>query len=314
MSIGPAAMRTRARPLLGTLVEIGAAGAGLPALDAAIDRAFAVVQHVHACMSYHDTTSDVARLNRLGRGTTVVDAHTWRVLAAACEVSEASDGRFDVSIAPFLVRQGLLPRHPERTPPDPDAGWQHIELLEGNRVRLTRALHIDLGGIAKGHAVDCALEILQQAGLPIGRVNAGGDLRRFGEACETVHVRHPAQETRRRRGCPLRGGAIATSATYYARRLARNATVSPLIDPATRRPCTAMRSVSVMADRCVIADALTKVVFAAPDAAPGTLHRFGAHAIVLDADAAVPGSCRARASTVDGWQALSLATTEASAA
>lgn len=307
------AMRTRARPLLGTLVEIGAAGADLPVLDAVIDRAFAAVRRVHACMSYHDAASDVSRLNRLGRGTTTVDAHTWRVLAVARRVSEASGGRFDISIAPSLVRQGFLPAHPELAEPDGDAGWQHIELLDGNRVRLTRTLNVDLGGIAKGYAVDCALEILREAGLSAGRVNAGGDLRLFGGSPETVHVRHPARATRLLPLCETRSGAIATSATYYSR-LARDAKASPLIDPATRRPCTAARSVSVMADRCVIADALTKVVFAAPEVAPDALHRLGAHAVVLDADAGLPGGCRARASTAAGWMELALAPTEAAAA
>lgn len=310
--LGP--MRMRARPLLGTLVEIGAAGAALPALDAAMDRAFAAVQRVHERMSYHDTASDVSRLNRLGRGTTTVDTHTWHVLDAARKVSEASGGRFDVSVAPSLVRQGLLPDHPELAPPDEDAGWRHIELLEGNRVRLTRPLHVDLGGIAKGYAVDCAIAILQEAGLPAGRVNAGGDLRLFGDSPETIHVRHPTRETCLLPLCEARSGAIATSATYYSRRLAHDTSVSPLIDPACRQPFAAVRSVSVMADRCVIADALTKVVFVAPEAAPGALHRLDAHAIVLDADAIVPGGCRARVSTADGWRALSLAATEASAA
>jgi thiamine biosynthesis lipoprotein len=286
----------------------------------------ALLDALVADLSHWDEQSALSRFNRAPRGRWVdLPEALGTVLATALHLARASDGAFDPTIGRLVDLWGFGPPGPVARAPDaaaiaaarsaPGAGWRHVELApDRRRARWTGSGQLDLSAIAKGHAVDCALEILQQAGLPIGRVNAGGDLRRFGEACETVHVRHPAQETRLLPLCDMRSGAIATSATYYARRLARNATVSPLIDPATRRPCTAMRSVSVMADRCVIADALTKVVFAAPDAAPGTLHRFGAHAIVLDADAAVPGSCRARASTVDGWQALSLATTEASAA
>lgn len=309
-----APMRTRARPLLGTLVEISAAGADLLDLDAAIDRAFAAVQRVHTCMSYHDTASDVSRLNRLGRGMTTVDAHTWRVLATARRVSQASSGRFDISIAPSLVKQGFLPDHSGRAQPDEDAGWQHIELLDGNRVRMTRTLNVDLGGIAKGYAVDCAVEILLEAGLPTGRVNAGGDLRLFGDSPETVHVRHPAGATCLLPLCKTRNGAIATSANYYSRRLARGAAASPLIDPATGRPCAAVRSVSVLADRCVIADALTKVVFAAPEAASDALRRLGARAVVLDANAGLPGGYQARTSTDDGWVEITVAPAEAAAA
>lgn len=306
--------RTRARPLLGTLVEIGARGASIPALDDAIERAFAAVQTIHALMSYHDPASDVSRLNRAGADCIAVHPHTWAVLALAREVAAASDGRFDVSIAPELVRHGYLPRHAGLAQPAPGANWQHIALLPGHRVQLARPLQLDLGGIAKGYAVDCAIHVLQQAGMNAGRVNAGGDLRRFGEAAETIHVRHPHAATCLLPLCRLEDGAVATSATYYSARPRDGHTVSPLIDAATRKPCTGGRSVSVLAARCAVADALTKVVYANPEAALPALRHFGAHAVVLDADAGAPGHCRARASAPDGWRDLAAADPEAVAA
>ncbi|MFP5465879.1 MAG: FAD:protein FMN transferase, partial [Gammaproteobacteria bacterium] len=175
-----------------------------------------------------------------------------------------SDGRFDVSVAPELLRHGYLPRHAGFAPPAPEASWRHIELLPGDRVRLARPLHLDLGGIAKGYAVDCAIGALQAAGVAAGRVNAGGDLRLFGGVEEAIHVRHPHAATRLLPLCQLGEGAVATSATYYTGRLMDGRTVSPLIDAATRQPCAGGRSVSVLAGRCAVADALTKVVYADP--------------------------------------------------
>ena len=306
--------RTRARPLLGTLVEIGARGASAQAVDAAIDQAFAAVQTIHDRMSYHDPASDVSRLNRAGAGCIVVHPHTWAVLALAREVAEASGGRFDVSIAPELVRHGYLPRHAGFVQPAPEADWQHIELLPGDRVRLARLLHLDLGGIAKGYAVDCAIRALRDAGMDAGRVNAGGDLRLFGAAEEAIHIRHPHAATRLLPLCRLSDGAVATSATYYAGRLMDGRAVSPLIDAATRRPCAGGRSVSVLAGRCAVADALTKVVYADPEAALSALRHFGAHAVVLDADTDTPGHCRARASAPGGWHDLALTGPKAIAA
>jgi thiamine biosynthesis lipoprotein len=308
------AARTRARPLLGTLVEIGARGASAQAVDAAVERAFAAVQMIHDRMSYHDPASDVSRLNRAGAGCVAVHPHTWQVLAVACEVAQASDGRFDVSVAPELVRHGYLPRHADLARPAPGANWQHIELLPGHRVRLARPLHLDLGGIAKGYAVDCAIRALQDAGMDSGRVNAGGDLRLFGGAAELIHVRHPHAATRLLPLCQLGEGAVATSATYYSARRVRGRAVSPLIDAATRRPCAGGRSVSVLADRCAVADALTKVVYADPERALAALQHFGAHAVVLDADPDAPGHCRARASAAGGWRDLPLPDPEAVAA
>jgi thiamine biosynthesis lipoprotein len=303
--------RTRARPLLGTLVEIGARGASAQAVDDAVERAFAAVQTIHDLMSYHDPASDVSRLNRAGADCIAVHPHTWDVLAVALDVAQASDGRFDVSIAPELVRHGYLPRHADLAQPAPEANWQHIELLPGHCVRLARTLHLDLGGIAKGYAVDCAIHALREAGMAAGRVNAGGDLRLFGGAAEPIHVRHPHAATRLLPLCQLSEGAVATSATYYSAREVDGRAVSPLIDAATRRPCAGGRSVSVLADRCAVADALTKVVYADPAAAIAALQRFGAHAIVLDADLDAPGHCRARASGPGGWRELALPGAEA---
>ena len=295
----------RARPLLGTLVEIGARDASLQALGAAVERAFAAVQTIHDLMSYHDPASDVSRVNRTGAGDIAVHPHTWDILALARDVAGASDGRFDVSIAPELVRHGYLPHHAGLAQPAPEANWQHIELLPGHRVRLARPLHLDLGGIAKGYAVDCAIRALQDAGMAAGRVNAGGDLRLFGGA-EQIHVRHPHAATRLLPLCQMSDGAVATSATYYSAREADGRAVSPLIDAATRQPCAGGRSVSVLADRCAVADALTKVVYADPDAALAALQQFHAHAVVLDADPDAPGHCRARASAPGGWRNLAL--------
>ncbi|MBT9568936.1 MAG: FAD:protein FMN transferase [Thiobacillus sp.] len=274
----------RARPLLGTLVEIGAQGGSEADVNRAISRAFAAVETIHRLMSFHDPASDVSRLNRTGMGCICVDPHTWHVLDVARSLSDATDGVFDVSVAPALVRYGYLPNHADFPQPDPDAHWRHIELLPDCRVRLTRPVQIDLGGIAKGYAVDCAIHALEDAGMTAGRVNAGGDLRLFGTGTETIHVRHPRNATRLMPLCQMSEGAIATSALYFSERRLEGRPVSPLIDARTRGACTDSSSVSVLADDCIVADALTKVVFARPEAAWAALNQFGAHAVVLEAE------------------------------
>lgn len=293
---------TRARPLLGTLVEISALGASTHTLNTAIELAFAAVARIQALMSYHDPKSDVSRLNRSGTTGITVDPHTWFVMDTARAIAEASNGLFDISIAPELVREGYLPHHADLSRVDAAANWRHVELLPDHRVRLSRPVHIDLGGIAKGYAVDCAIRALQDAGLPAGRVNAGGDLHVFGEAAETIHVRHPGAATQLLPLCQLHEGAVATSAPYYSQRQNNGRVTSPLINAATRQPCTDIRSVSVLADQCMLADALTKVVFAEPDQAITVLDHFGAHAVMIDADPTLPALCRVRLSDPTGWR------------
>jgi len=309
----------RARPLLGTLVEIAAQGPSEAAVSQAISRAFAAVETIHALMSYHDPASDVSLLNRAGVACISVDPQTWHVLDVARSLSEATAGVFDVSVAPELVRYGYLPNHSGFPAPAPDAHWRHIELLPDWRVRLTRPLHIDLGGIAKGYAVDCALHALEHAGMAAGRVNAGGDLRLFGTRAETIHVRHPRHATQLMPLCQMRAGAVATSALYYSRRRREGQPVSPLINARTRHACVDLSSVSVVADDCIVADALTKVVFADPDRALAALKQFGAYAVVLDAesgradpDALMPD--RVRRSGPTGWHNVTASEPQAAVA
>jgi FAD:protein FMN transferase len=100
----------RARPLLGTFVEIEVAGAAKSDKNAAIDAAFDAISLVHRLMSFHEPESDVSRFNREARvRPTQVHAWTFQVLEAAIEMHRRSSGVFDVAVAPALQAMGLLP-------------------------------------------------------------------------------------------------------------------------------------------------------------------------------------------------------------
>ncbi len=239
-----------------------------------MDAAFAEIARVHACMSYHDSDSDVARLNRSAwRDPVRVDPRTFEVLALACRLFRLTGGEFDAAIAPTLVRHDLLP--PQECATLPVGTSADIELLADRHVRFRHPLAIDLGGIAKGYAVDRAVEILQACGLRSGCVNAGGDLRAFG-CRETVHVRLPGAPGRVIRLAEISDASVATTAGYFM-----PAGKAAVVEP--RRGVLAERdiSVSVSAPACVLADALTKVVWLRQDAAAGLLRRLGARAWII---------------------------------
>ncbi len=250
----------RARPLLGTIVEITVPDRKCAC--AAIERAFAVIARVQALMSAHDESSDLGRLHRARIGVPVsVHPWTWRVLAKARAIGRRTGGAFDPVVAGRLaVANGGLP--PWRgSARGGDARFADLELLGEDRVRLRRRLRIDLGGIAKGFAVDRAVAVLRAARLEFGLVNAGGDLRAFGPRAWPVHVRHPGAP-----GClvslgSLRNGAVATSAPYFSEvRASGRRVVSALIDPTDGRCITGAISATVFARTCLAADALAKAV------------------------------------------------------
>jgi thiamine biosynthesis lipoprotein len=274
-SPSPATEVRRARPLLGTLVEIRAAGPEAQA-HAAINAAFAAVERVQLLMSFHDPASELSTLNReAAQRPVAVDAQTFEVLSAAVDLSHASDGAFDICVGAALRRWGYLPEGEGRA--EPGASCRDLELLEGHRVRFHRPLCLDLGGIAKGYAVDRAVAILQDAGIERALVNAGGDLRAFGPAPWPVALRHPQSPAHSVHTVELRSEALATSANTFSRRSLGAHEVSPLLDPRNGCPWLGQASISVRAPHCLHADALTKVVlFAEPEVAGRLLQAHGA--------------------------------------
>lgn len=282
----PALMElVRARPLLGTIVEISAKATVNAPIQLAIEQAFAEIEAVQRLMSYHAADSDVSRINREAINSAVqVDAHTYRVLRAARLMAEASNGVFDITVAAQLTRLGFLPAHKDFPAMSSRANWRDIELLPDYRVRLACSLSIDLSGIAKGYAVDLAIKALANAGMTAGRVNAGGDLRVFGNAAQHIYVRDPHAHTRIIPLLELTQAAAATSAGYYSERLHRGQMVTPIIHPHSSAPCASGRSVTVLARDCMTADALTKVVYANPRGAAVVLKSYKARALIVEHD------------------------------
>jgi thiamine biosynthesis lipoprotein len=119
-----------------------------------------------------------------------------------------------------------------------------------------------------------------------GLVNAGGDLRGFGERPWPIQIRAPEQPTMLLNAGSLCDAAIATSAGYFCNARAGSTMVAPIVDPAHRRCVVWNASISVVASRCMTADALTKVVRLAPAALPALLDHYDAQTVIVDAKGA----------------------------
>jgi len=241
------AFERRARPLLGTIVEIGVRADASAA--SAVDAAFAEIDSLQRCLSRFEAASDIARFNALPSGASLAPSPAaLEVLAAAHALFRASAGLFDISSG---------------TAPD---GWV---CEEGCLHKLHPRVRLDLGGIGKGYAVDRAVQRLIEHGATAGWVNAGGDLRVFGDIELPIALRDESNGWSR----PFAGlvdGAFATS--HYGAgarsRLAGPARATSLGQHAVH--------VSVAAPLCLWADALTKVVALSGDTSHPLLERHGA--------------------------------------
>jgi len=285
----------RSRPLLGTFVEIAVLDAGSKS-EAAIEAAFDAVAAVHRLMSFHEYDSDVSRINRAA-GTAQIRVHHWTyaVLTAAEDLRRHSQGVFDVTVAPILQEMGMLPidsaAAPSKSAPKPS----RLQLWGGNCVSLEgRSSKIDLGGIAKGFAVDRAVDVLIDYDVTGGVVNAGGDLSIFGLESVTVDIRDPRRPELVMDRIELINEAMATSGRYASGPLSEDRAASIVINPLTGMAAKNGLGASVRARSCMFADALTKAVMILGVESSELLRHFGAEAIFAAADGGI--------SATPGWR------------
>ena len=232
----------------------------------------AVLDDVESKMSHYAPSSELSRFNR--RRTTrpfPVSADTFEVFRQARRLGELTGGALDVTVGPLVDAWGFGPVEPDRFPPDDEVlsrlrehvGYAGIELdAAASTLRKTDpAIEGDLSAVAKGYGVDRVAAALRAAGLARFLVEVGGEIAAAGTnhlgRPWRVGIESPAAGGGMQRVVPLRDRAMATSGDYRNRREVDGGWVSHTIDPRTGRPVDhRLASVSVVADRCVVADGL----------------------------------------------------------
>lgn len=287
----------RSVPLMGTIAEIQVAHRDERFAEDAIDAAIAELQWVERTMTRFRSDSDIGRANRgAGRDGVRVTRETAFVIAAALRASSVSDGRFDPAVGAASELWDVLNRH------EPPAGdrvqrlaargfWRKVDVAEGlgsARVRFDDPdLHLDLGAIAKGYGIDCATSVLRSRGVKHAIVTVGGDLFALGNSPEgdpwTVGIRSPHDEHALAATLRVSDRAVATSGDYERFFMWHGMRYHHLIDPATAAPRrTPFHSATVLASRCIDADAASTSVFGLPrDAALRIARRIDPSAEVI---------------------------------
>lgn len=274
----------RAKPLLGTLVSIRVEGLEREAALAAMDAAFDEVALVHRLMSFHEQSSDIRRLNRQASSTPVeVHPYSFEVLELAQKLSAETEGIFDITVGAELVRWRHLPV-PADSGSVPNGNWRDVELLSQNRVMLRCPLWLDVGGIAKGFAVDRAAACLKQWNVPAFLINAGGDMRVHGEGIEQVALAAAPQSEDEPLApvLEINNASLAGSRSPLLEEWQEDRIFGPHVDGAQRTPIPPGRFACVVAEDCIVADALTKVVMTLGGESDEILTKYGAIAYLHD--------------------------------
>lgn len=265
-------VHARAANAMGTVVEMKVVVAGEAAGERVLDAGYAELRRVELLATPHDPGSELSRVNARPDAAFSVTAELDSMLSLALDVAARSGGAFDPTIG-ALVRAWGFPEHPAL--PDSAAvdaarrtvDWRSLRRADSPRTWIDGGPRsvLDLGGIAKGWAVDRAADVLSRSGRPC-LVNAGGDLAcrgaKPGGQPWIVGVQHPRDPSALY--CRLRvpdGAAVATSGDYERFFEADGVRYHHLLDPSTGRPARGAVSATVVAPTCAAADAWATAVF-----------------------------------------------------
>lgn len=272
----PVGVIRRSVPAMGTIAQFAVVHRDPAYAHAAIDAAVAELQWVERTMTRFTDTSDIGRANLFAAYDAVaVDAATARVVEEAMRWAAALDGRYDPAAGAIMKLWDVKNRH---EPPAPDRiaelrGRQFHRTVEAGVFRGAPALRfhgggaqLDLGSVAKGFGVDRAAEVLRRRGIDKAIVVAGGDIYALGSAPDgepwRIGIQSPDDERAIADTLRLENRAVATSGTYRQFFRYRGKRYHHIMDPTTAAPVeTPMRSLTIVADGVMQADAATTALF-----------------------------------------------------
>jgi thiamine biosynthesis lipoprotein len=229
------------------------------------------MRRIDAAMSPYKETSELSRLNRdASKQPVEVSAELFDLLERSIAFSEFSRGAFDVTYASaghlYDYRQRVRPTDAQLAAARGAIGYRHLQLDRASRtVRFAQpGVRVDLGGFAKGHAVERAVALLSARGVRHAVVSAGGDTRLLGDRRGRpwmIGVRDPDRAGHVIALLPLEDAAVSTSGDYERYFDDAAGRWHHLIDPRTGQPARAVRSVTVIAPDGLTSEALSKTLF-----------------------------------------------------
>ena len=260
---------SRTRLLMGTVVEIRIEEPESDRFADAVTTAFDEISRIEKLMSPHLPDSDISRISR-SDGPVEVAAETMTVLQLGQKVAKASDGAFEMGLGRLIRLWGFADGQPQI--PEEAAIREALQgtgpdalLFAGSTVRKSGPeLAVDLAGIAKGYAIDRAVEVLAAAGVRSASVNAGGDMRLLGDRGGEpwrIGIQHPRHGNDILARLNLSDRAVVTSGDYERMFVVDGIRYHHLLDPATGYPAGKCQAVTVVADNAALADAVATAVF-----------------------------------------------------
>jgi thiamine biosynthesis lipoprotein len=260
---------------MGTQFTVVAYGRDAKYLGEVTNQVFEEIDRLDAQMSNYKPESEISALNRQGaRRAVIVEPALFALIQDSLRYSRETNGAFDITVGPlmrawgFFRGQGRVPTRGELVKVIESIGYRHVHLdAERREVRFDRqGIELDLGGIAKGYAVDRAVAILRENGVTAALVSSGASSLYAlgappGERAWKVNIRDPFEAGQVGDVVWLKNYALSTSGNYEKFFTLAGKTYAHIMDPRTGRPIENMLSSAVLAPQATQSDALSTAFF-----------------------------------------------------
>jgi thiamine biosynthesis lipoprotein len=272
---GPLHHYEAARLSMACVYAIEAYGPDANLVAAAVNDAFDEVDRIDRLMSHYKPDSPLSRLNREAASqAVVVDQELFDFIADAMRYTRQSDGAFDITVGPlmktwgFFGGEGHMPSDADLDEARRHVGATHVTLNAAARtIRFDQpGVELDLGGIAKGYAVDRAVGLLRARGVAAALISAGGStIYGLGAPPDSgaweVAIQDPVDARRTARTVRLKNRALSVAGSSEKAFEVDGVRYSHIMDPRTGRPVQGVLSVAVLAPSGTMGDALDDALF-----------------------------------------------------
>lgn len=258
--------------LMDTIIEITAYG---PNAESAVKAAFADLKRLHDLTNNFDPNSQVSQINQAaGKNRVKVDPDLITMMQRSNELSNKLDGSFDITVGPLTELWGIgrkgefVPSQEEIDKVLPLVNYRLVEIDQstGTVFLPKTGMALDLGGIAKGYAVDKAIAILKAQGIQSALINAGGDVRVIGKRPDgnpwRIGVQHPRNQDAMIAKLSLTDWDTMETSGDYQRFITKDGIRYPhILDPRTGRQPRQLNSVTMVLNNSADGDIFSTAFF-----------------------------------------------------
>ena len=238
----------------------------------AINQAVELIHQYDTLFSVTNPESDVAKINQAEGKPVAVSEETRDLLKRSLEVSEETQGIFDISIYPlvkvwgFTTGANTVPTKTEREAALAKVDYRKIQLLSDGRVQIEKGMELDLGAVAKGYLSQKLMELFQAQGVTSAIVSLGGNVQTIGKKPEdapfVIGITNPADGTSIYGTLEAENKAVVTSGIYQRNFREAGKLYHHIMDKSTGMPAeNTLASVTVVAEDGTTADALATALY-----------------------------------------------------